>query len=253
MKSLNKALLAAAMFAATGAANASINNTSAATVEAYLSVYDKSQTLTFTLDLGVLMSDLIANVANDSYTLSYNLADNDMWNTFASGMDASQTKFAVAVGYGSKQMITGMVEIPKFTNLTVSANTGTAIKNHANEINGGQVADNPGATAADYVANLSSLVYDSDTPKTGQHNQFNTIFTAVSLAQANIAYGTSGDFWYYNGIQPHTLAAGKWTLAGDLLTYAPVQANVPLPAAVWMFGAGLMGMLRATRRKYAAA
>ncbi|NJA08470.1 hypothetical protein HC024_22465 [Methylococcaceae bacterium WWC4] len=253
MKSLNKALLAAAMFAATGAANAAINNTSAATVEAYLSVYDKSQTLTFTLDLGVLMSDLIANVANDSYTLSYNLADNDMWNTFASGMDASQTKFAVAVGFGSKQLITGMTEIAKYNSLQQSTVPGTAIKNHANQINGGQVADNPGATGNDYAANLSSLVYDADTPNTGQHNDFNSIFGTVSLAQANIAYGTSGDFWYYNGIQPHTLAAGKWTLAGNLLSFGPAPANVPLPAAVWMFGAGLMGLLRATRRKYAAA
>ena len=251
MKLFAKSLMAAAMLASAGASNASINNTSANTAETYLSVYDKSQDLTFTLDLGVLMNDLINNVANASYTLSYNLANNGMWNSFASGMDASQTVFGVAVGFGSKQLITGMTQIPKYSNLTLAANVGTAIKNHANEINGGQVADNPGATATDYAANLSSLVYDSDTANTGQHNNFNSIFGVVSAANANIAYGESGDFWYYNGTQNHTLAAGKWTLAGNTLTYGGVS-SVPLPAAVWMFGAGLMGLLGATRRKHAA-
>lgn len=40
--------------------------------------------------------------------------------------------------------------------------------------------------------------------------------------------------------------------AAGLLTFTPAGVSqVPLPAAVWMFGAGLMGVLRLTRRKAA--
>lgn len=253
MKHFGKTLVAAALLAGAGAANASIATGSSTTSEAFLSVYDKSQTLTFTLDLGVTIGDLINNVANSSYALSYNLANNAMWTQFASNLDATQTVFGVAVGNGSKQLITGMNEIAQYPTLTVAASIGTAIKNHANEINTGALSDNPGSVFTDNVANNSSLVSDADTAFTGQHNDFNSIFGKVSLANANIAYGAAGDFWYYNGTSAHTLAAGKWTLSGDLLSYGPAVAAVPLPAAVWMFGAGLMGVLRMTRRKHAAA
>jgi len=253
MKHFGKTLMAAALLVGAGAANASIATGSSTTSEAFLSVYDKSQTLTFTLDLGVTIADLINNVANSSYVLSYNLANNAMWTQFATNLDATQTVFGVAVGNGSKQLITGMNAIAPYSTLVAASAVGTAIKNHATEINGGQIADNPGEVLANTAANLSSLVADSDTPKTGQHNDFNSIFGKVSLANANIAYGTAGDFWYYNGTSAHTLAAGKWTLAANTLSYGPAVAAVPLPAAVWMFGAGLMGVLRMTRRKHAAA
>jgi hypothetical protein len=48
-----------------------------------------------------------------------------------------------------------------------------------------------------------------------------------------------------------TLSANVWSLTTTSLTFA-APAAVPLPAAVWMFGAGLMGMLGLTRRKVAA-
>jgi hypothetical protein len=217
-----------------------------------LSVYDKSQDLTFTLDLGVSMSTLISKIADGSYVLSYDLSGNDMWNSFASTMDASKTVYGVAVGFGAKMLITGATQIAKFNAPAAASTVGTAIVNHAKEINGGQLTDNPGETIGNYAANLSSLVYGADTPKTGQHNNFNSIFGVVSAANANIAYGAEGDFWYYNSTAAHTLAANKWLLSGSSLSYAPA-AVVPVPAAVWMFGTGLMAMFGLNRRKAAKA
>ena len=43
---------------------------------------------------------------------------------------------------------------------------------------------------------------------------------------------------------------GAISLSGNTLSFQQAAA-VPLPAAVWMFGAGLMGVLRANRRKAA--
>jgi hypothetical protein len=146
-------------------------------------------------------------------------------------------------------LITGANEIKKFTTIASASAVGIAVKNRAGEINGGQLADNPGQTVSNYAANLSSLVYGADTPKTGQHNNFNSIFGVVSAANANIAYGEWGDFWYYNGIAAHTLAANKWQLSGNELKFSAV----PVPAAVWMFGTGLMAMFGLNRRKAAKA
>jgi len=252
MKQFSKSALAAALLVAAGAANASINNLNGTDSEAYLSVYDKSQDLTFTLDLGVSMSTLISKIADGSYVLSYDLSGNDMWNSFASSMDASQTVYGVAVGWGNRMLITGSKQIAKFNSVSSALQVGNAIKNHAQEINGGQLTDNPGEVIGNYAANLSSLVYGADTPKTGQHNNFNSIFGVVSAANANIAYGVEGDFWYYNGTAAHTLAPNKWLLTGNALSYAPA-AVVPVPAAVWMFGTGLMGMFGLNRRKAAKA
>jgi hypothetical protein len=248
MKQFSKSVLAATLLVAAGAANASINNLNGTDSEAYLSVYDKSQDLTFTLDLGVSMSTLISKIADGSYQLHYDLSSNDMWNTFAGSMDASQTVYGVAVGFAQRTLITGVNEIKKFTTISSASAVGIAVKNRAQEINGGQLTDNPGEVIGNYAANLSSLVYGADTPKTGQHNNFNSIFGVVSAANANIAYGVAGDFWYYNGTQAHTLAAGKWLLSGNELSYV-----VPVPAAVWMFGTGLMAMFGLNRRKAAKA
>lgn len=256
MKQFGKTLMAAALLAGAGAANASITIGSTTLSEAFLSVYDKSQALTFTLDLGLTNGDLINNVGNALYTKSFDLSAYALWNNFSAGLDASQTVFTVAVGNGSKLLATSAGTPAAFTNLTVAAAAGTAIKNHANAINGGQLTDNPGQTIGNTAANLSSTVADSDTANTGQHNQINPadgLWGGKGDAKANIAYGSAGDFFYYNGTAAPLLTAGKWTLAGSTLSYGPAVAAVPLPAAVWMFGAGLMGVLRMTRRKHAAA
>ena len=40
-----------------------------------------------------------------------------------------------------------------------------------------------------------------------------------------------------------------FNLSGNALAFTPAVTAVPLPAAVWLFGAGLMGVLRLNRRK----
>ncbi|MEQ1529011.1 MAG: VPLPA-CTERM sorting domain-containing protein [Methylococcales bacterium] len=254
MKHLSKTLVAAALLATAGVAGASINTGSAATAEVYLSVYDQSQKLTFTQDLGVTMVDLIANIGNENYALNLDLSTNPMWNTFSGTMDSAQTVFAIAAGFGGKQVVTGMNPVPKHSNLTAASGVSTWIKNHANEINTGALSDNPGSVFADYAANNSSLVADDDTPKTGQHNNFNSLFSSLAAANANIPFSAAADFYYLNGTNEGVLASFKWAFNGSKIGTIPAgsPAPVPLPAAVWMFGAGLMGVFGLNRRKSAA-
>jgi hypothetical protein len=255
MKQFSKSVLAAALLVAAGAANASIyygtTVANSANNEAFLSVYDKSQQLTFTLDLGVTFAELLTNINNAAYFKNVDLSADANWAAFSATMDATQTFYSVAVANDSKQIATAAAAPDAWANLTVARNGGTAIKVHVGQINVGQLADNPGETIGNTAANLSSLVSDADTPKTGQHNQdkpASNLWGSNDSWNTNIAFGTSGDFWYLNGKNTPTLAAFKFTLSGNSLVASEVS-NVPVPAAVWMFGTGLMAMFGLNRRK----
>ncbi|MDO9164349.1 MAG: VPLPA-CTERM sorting domain-containing protein [Methylococcaceae bacterium] len=262
MKHFSKSLLAVALLAATtGAANASIAVGSNTLSEAYLSVYDSSQGLTFTLDLGLTFGDLVLNKSNDTFSKSYDLAaltagsTGGKWSTFAANLNAATTVYGVvASGTAGKLFATGPEISPaKFAVLNDATTAVTATKNHIATVNTASIADNAGA-AVSTALNLSAIISDADTEDTGQHNQqgpFSTLNGAKSDAAADISYGLAGNFYYYEGAKVPFLTAQQWTLAGNTLTYA-TPAAVPLPAAVWMFGAGLMGVLGLTRRKNAA-
>jgi hypothetical protein len=245
MKHFTKTLVVAALFAGTGAAQASI--ATGANAEAFLQVYDKSQGLTYDLDLGSVAT--LVTLAG-SPTLHYDLSADSKWLSFASAMDPASTKYGVVVGNTLKGMWTS-ASVPNppigsaFTAIT------NAIKNQAGSIN-------IGSDLANTAENLSKLVSDADTAKTGQwaaftggQNPLTTLYGTYGNADAAIAYGVAGNFYYEvasAGKVTTTLLANQWTLAGNSLDFA-APAAVPLPAAVWMFGAGLMGYLGLNRRK----
>ncbi len=262
MKNLNKALLATALLASSAGANAAIQASSNTGLnEAFLSVYDKTQKTTFTLDLGVTYNDFFNNKDNAAYSLSFDLgaltaaSPNAKWSTFAANMDSANTSWGVMTTNAAKMFVTGEKSIAKFGTLTAANAVATTIRLHVSQVNTGALADNPGVANA-ASTNISSIVADSDTAGTGQHNlnlPFATIFGQVSAADADIN-GADGAFWFYNQNNGNSQTAQIWhmDLAAGKLTYAAPTSAVPLPAAVWMFGAGLMGVLRSTRRKYAA-
>jgi len=261
MKQFSKSLLAVALLAATtGAANASIATGSITLSEAYLSVYDSSQALTFTLDLGLTFGDLVGNLNNDTFSKSYDLtaltagSTGGKWSTFAANLNAATTVYGVvATATSGKLFATGPESATKFASLTLASGVNSKLANHISPVNTAALADNAGA-ANSTALNLSAIISDADTANTGQHNQlgsFATLNGGKSDAAADIQYGQAGNFYYYEGVKIPALAAQQWTLSGNTLTYA-APAAVPLPAAVWMFGAGLMGVLGLTRRKNSA-
>lgn len=253
-----KTLVAAALFASAGAANASI--ATGTSMELFLQVYDQSQGLTYDLDLGSNANANLASMANavsNQITLHYDLSGDSKWQTFTANLNAATTKFGVAAGNSLKAVFTSASANPVLPGAGSPAFTAitTAIKNQAANINLG--------TTANVAENLSKLVSDADTAKTGQWaaaaagaNPMTTLYGTYTNANAGIAYGATGNFFY--DVSTATTVTmtklGSWTLAGNSLDFAynaPVT-SVPLPAAVWMFGAGLMGVLRLNRRKSAA-
>lgn len=255
MNKFSKTLVAAALLAGAGAANASINvGSTDATRELYFQAYDSVSKLTYSLDLGITLADLIANVSSETYTVSRDLSSDANWTALTSVATYNPTnvQYVLGVGRSSKLFITQKEgnPLPAYDATATAAGVATVITNHAKEINVG-LENNP-------ALNVSKLVSDNDPAGSGQWANGSgglpeDIWATTGGSAAAVAFGEKADFWYAQSTNV-TKAAGQWLLSGNTLEYKvfPVS-QVPLPGAVWMFGAGLMGLLRATRRKWAVA
>jgi hypothetical protein len=257
MNNFKKSLLAVALLAAgTGAANANVAVASNTLSEVYLSVYNGTET--FNIDLGLTFGDLVTNIANTAFSQSYDLAAltagslGGDWSTYAT--NANTVYGLVAAGTAGKIWATGGATATKFAILANATSAVSNLTTHISTVNTAALLDNPNVGVDTTALNLSSRVLDSDVPNTGQHNQvglFSDLNGGKSGAGVDIALGTAANFWYYSGAAIPVAAVQQWNLVGNTLTYqaAGTPAAVPLPAAVWMFGAGLMGVLRLNRRK----
>ena len=139
--------------------------------------------------------------------------------------------------------------MPQYNATSNISNTANVINNHAQEINYG--------LAQNQSINVSKLVADTDADTAKWANGLgatpNSIWGSTGGSEAAVNFGEKADFWAaFSGVPTTTfLLPGQWLLSATKLEYKVFQPTViPLPAAVWMFGAGLMGLLGATRRKY---
>lgn len=253
MKNFTKTLVAATLALGTVSANAAIDNTGSFDSEAFLSVYDAASKGTFTLDLGVNLSTLVANLNNASFALSYDLSPLADWNSFkaaagvlndavysvtAGGRDAGFNPYVLSTG--NNQFATGV--------------DWNALDSMQGQINGHALNINTDAgDIALFSNNNSTFVVDGD-GKLGHHGSAIGLWGSPTDHNPNIAYGDSGDFQLtkmnaaFTASEAFTFAGG-WRLAGDELTLNAV----PVPAAVWLFGTALLGMAGIKRRNVTAA
>lgn len=73
------------------------------------------------------------------------------------------------------------------------------------------------------------------------------------VASASLLYGTSIDSFYTidSTTAEATLAGYLHTTAGHISLATMGFSPVPLPAAAWLFGSGLLGLIGVARRKAA--
>jgi methionine-rich copper-binding protein CopC len=237
MKIFTKTLVAAALLAGTGAASASIATGSNTLSEAYLSVYNSGGTKTFNLDLGLLMGDLVTNISNSAFTRTYDLtaltasSTGAKWSDFAASLTGNTTWGVLVNGTSGRSMATSASVPNKFATTPLAVTSVTALTNFANRVNNDAVSDNAGATLGDNASNLSSIILDSES-LSGQHNlpnTFNDLFGTNSSAQADIAYGQTGDFYYYLAGTSITKAAYQIKLEGNMLTFGLIIDPPPPP------------------------
>lgn len=251
MKALTKTLAAASLALGTAGANAAIVNDKTYSSEAFLSVYDSSHQGTFTLDLGVTLSTLVSNINNAAYSLSYDLSGLADWTAFKAGAGAnlSTSKYIVATGgnEGSLPVLASTGNMP-----FVSGGSWVDVNTGVNKIAEQATLINLDAAA---ISNSSTYAVQGQFGQ-GHHGEAGTLWqTPLVGSDTQAIYGNAIDFWMAD-IPDFTSSqvaqfAGQWKLDGDTLTYGAVSA-VPVPAAVWLFGSAMLGMLGISRRKTAA-
>jgi hypothetical protein len=108
------------------------------------------------------------------------------------------------------------------------------------------------ASGSGYDANVSSQPeYTDASALTSWNGKFNGV--------TDVPEGTQNDFWNFTQVKgelatfsstPQLL--GTFSLSGSTLTYAAAGSTaVPLPAAVWLLGGGLFGLVGIGRRRAA--
>ncbi|MEI6267702.1 MAG: VPLPA-CTERM sorting domain-containing protein [Methylococcaceae bacterium] len=282
MKQFTKTLLAGAIaLAATGVAEAKI----APTVdplqytgsEAVLTIWNTTLEKSFSLDLGMQQSAFLADTnltrnwslsdANLTSFLAGNGVSDNIIYSIVSGSSSLSTSTSSFVSGGIYNSLTKKAaSLTDYGLVTTSSNTlaeFSAVQTSSTQINNANTAvanNNLNLnTAANEVSGLiatNASVYatlaDTGYAGTAFGTNLNGVLNSVNIfadqssalnvfrASLNPALTTQTAYAQFNG-QYHL------NLAASTLSYS--VAAVPLPAAVWMFGAGLMGVLRLTRRK----
>lgn len=277
-----KALAVAVLLATSGSANAFLNNANGGVDgELFLTVFSSSLQATYNLDLGVYT----AEYADTNSMASVNLAaDPD----FAMFLGATDLVYTVTGAYRALNFDSAY-DISHYGLYTTTQSSTSAMMNIAGgggfnglEISQSRVADEAGRINANAVAtnqpNASEIsnfgVNNSSVALIGQTGYYDIAQWGSSLGGVGIisngVVGTAVDFYHVGwdvqgaldtGVDQITTALlGSWVLdANNLLSYtcAAGSANcagtnpVPVPAAVWLFGSGLLGLIGVARRKAA--
>ncbi len=240
-------IAAAAALAIAGTAGAAINPGSdmGQGGELILSVWDDASSTSYTLDLGIDMRNF-----DENQTYVFDL-DDPMWTDFSVGAAGDMTWDVVgsdrAAGMPSVNGIMTTARFGTDGSVTGLQHAGyntlqSNIEQYAQALNG---------LNSDYATNnsyfLSGGSYAGDTGTWGSF--------AGNVTFATASYGETMEFWslttgVIEGRRPsptaeHTKLAGTWTLADNQLVYTAV----PVPAAVWLLGSSLIGLVGVARRR----
>jgi hypothetical protein len=224
-----------------------------------LGVYDSTHAQVYDLNLeGLLGKTYSAMLTGGSFTVD--LSTDATWNTFAGTNDANLASGAV---YGIEASL-GLSQFG-FQYASASATPMAALSKGNVTSAASNIVAATGRMGLSVSATNSAIVTDAnatsggwiDAP--GSANNYGNLWGGLTAANGAIAYGATGTFWNdtSNGLaganaKQTQAALGTFNLSGNTLTYTSNAAAVPLPTAVWMFGAGLMAMLGVSRRKAAA-
>ncbi len=266
-----KTLTAAVLLAG---ASVSAQASPLANTSAFLEVYNGNATngQSYALNLDGLLGKNNASMLT-SGSFSVNLSADANWTSFATTLSAATAQWTVvSAGIASVnvnpstnsfQFTTRNATPLSFNSLAPLAGAHDSIVSQIGRINTNTAALAAGNSIVVADANTSQGGWALDISALGTNAD--NLWAQIAGANAGVAYGSTGNFYNEFGSSnkvsklstvftgTNTLL-GTWNLTGNTLTYtsAAAPAAVPLPAAVWMFGAGLMGVLRLTRRKSAA-
>ncbi len=264
MKMKMKALAAAVALAAAGNANAAIDTGNNSNGEMFVSVWDQTNAISYTRDLGITYNDFLANINNSATT--YNFAADALYTSTFGAVDPSTLVWNIAAvnnfDAGFTNYTTYGVMSSSNNAAGVMSTTEGAMPGLIN--NGNYFAAGVNANTAapfDFASNVSATATGGD----GYFgsNLWGNNWGGLAGFNDTAAVGQSLDFYaiiadqtpYLNGGSAANMvyiqAANQWTLAADgTLNYAAsTPSAVPVPAAVWLLGSAMVGLVGVARRR----
>jgi hypothetical protein len=271
MKKVHKltlSALTAAIAMATGAAqaavilpNTDVNNTGGS--ELLLSIYNPTTGNTYSLDTGITF-----NGFNGAGAYSFNFAsDPNLASAFSGGLNSGllwgiNAGDAVVAGSTVPQAgarlwstintntapsgVTGSIiqgSVSQLSNYLATVNT---IGTHPTQTNGSDawLGTGPGS-----YYSLMGTNWGSQAPMIPDVGAVGSSLYFMEAAQGSCASGFGGISCPVSAAANLTFAPGQWNLStGGVLSYNVVSA-VPVPAAMWLFGSGLLGLVGVARRR----
>lgn len=283
MKNLVRFAVAGALMAGYATAQAQVNLPSTDNSDLWLFVSDTAASTTFAVDTGITINSLLpsGSLAATSTTGSNAILSNSIADSvsFTSSAVASYISTAVTAGHSSS--LEWGVEAIQYT---PNASTGAPAKAaQPGSIKGvmDNVASQESNTSNMVLTNLTSWVNGFE----GDTTYLAPTYTAGGKVYAWSAGSTAGNVWGSSGgslagstslygqgpdqagvnIGGSTVLYGltgagnsgqvqSYVLTSDLTlnSAGTLSSPVPLPAAVWLFGSGLLGLVGVGRRRAAA-
>jgi hypothetical protein len=275
MNNLIKLAVAGALVAGAASAQATIALPSSGASDLILFAQDTVSGTSFAEDLGVTIntalptSDLLASGSPTTdfvdtlsgISIPSSIAESSTLSTFLSAAGSDQVQWAVEAAQfptsatNTNDKVTGTTKMisttsqtaSHITSIVVSPSYNTAIgdfEQDVNTLNGFVNAQNATATngvwgtAAAFGGATASLNWNGTGP----------ITSGVFLNVSSVLYGLTG-----NGgtgqLQSYDLGSFSLSSAGVLTFTANGGSSVPLPAAVWLLGSGLLGLAGVGRRR----
>ncbi len=264
------ASVALATLTMSGVANASIQRSTDLTTpqrdgELFLTAWDQAAQQSYSRDLGVLQHNFLADTSKalsfDMNTLDTGAADANWTKFITTGSKGVGVVYTVTSdnlswyvpNYSTKGLLT--TSPSSAADIMQSAGTDAQLANASATIDIFSLDSN--AAAGDALttttsANNSSFSVIGDTGYFGKPtwniNDGGKSFLTIGDIDNSVPFYSVLMLGDYTTVQLTKLPnVWKLTKAGNL-TYAPVSA-VPVPAAVWLFGSGLLGLVGVARRR----
>ncbi|MDO8846017.1 PEP-CTERM sorting domain-containing protein [Methylicorpusculum sp.] len=271
MNIVSKSLLVGAMALAATGAQARVASSALSGFEndplgseLFLSVYNAEGQISYALDLGIRTKDF-----DPTKPLSFNISSN-AFLSFMAGTSAGQSLVYSIVG--ANNFFSDLPDLdylglfvtskgqPALQDFNGFNNSVAKVSQHIDQLNSrsGQLTGTNQQTGNKAV-NLDSF----STPGTAAYYPVNWGSNLGNSFGSSVAVsaGEAAEFWWLSqpfdeelgDHVPTATLLGYWnfTVAGNTanLEFSSAPAVVPVPAAVWLFGTGLMGLLAAKRRK----